>query len=141
MRPSPTFVKRKRRGFSITELLLVIAMVSVLAGFAVVSFVRDRAVYRTNIAVEIANYLQNARIDSMRRSAKDLNQMAQVKILNRKSYSVAIDADNDGVLDIPRVIKLPEQPEVQFEGPFPKTYTFDGQGQAVDPQNRRISPQ
>lgn len=64
MRPPLTSVKKTRRSFSISELLLVIAMVSVIAGFAVVSLVRaNRSVYRTNTAVEIANYLQRARLD------------------------------------------------------------------------------
>ena len=141
MRPRLTYSKQKARGFSVTELLLVIAMILVIAGFAVVSLVRgNRAAYRTNTAVEIANYLQKARVDSMRRGAKDINQMAQVKIFNRKFYSVAIDGDNDGYLDVPLVMSLPEQPGVAINGPFPKTYIFDWQGQTVDSQNQRVAP-
>ena len=81
MRPHLTFVKQNSSGFSVTELLLVAAMALVVAGFVVVFLVRgNRVSDRTNTAVEIANYLQKARLDSMRRSATDLNQMAQVKV-------------------------------------------------------------
>jgi len=36
----------------------------------------------------------------MRRNATDLNQMSQVKIFNRRFYSIAIDSDGDGNLDV-----------------------------------------
>ncbi len=55
MRPHLTFVKQNL-GFSITELLLVTAMVSVIAGFVVVSLVRaNRTTDRTNTELD---YLQ-----------------------------------------------------------------------------------
>ena len=128
-------------GLSAFELLLVIAIVSVIAGFVVVSLVRgNRAAYRTSTAVEIATSLQKARIDSMRRNARDLNQMAQVKIFNRRFYSIAIDGDADGNLDVPLVKSLPEETEVEINGPFPKTYIFNWQGQTVDSQNNRVAP-
>jgi type II secretory pathway pseudopilin PulG len=142
MRTHLTFTKRNARGFSVSELLLVIAMVSVVAGFVVVSLVRgDRAASRTSAAVEIANHLQKARVDSMRRNAKDLRQMAQVKIFNRRFYSIAIDGDGDGNLDIPLVKSLPEQAGVEINGPFPKNYIFNWQGQTVDSKNNRVAPQ
>jgi hypothetical protein len=67
--------------------------------------------------------------------------MAQVKVFNRRFYSVALDGDNDGQLDIPLVISLPEEPGVEINGPFPKTYIFDGQGQTVDSQKQRVAAQ
>jgi prepilin-type N-terminal cleavage/methylation domain-containing protein len=142
MQPYLTFVKQGQRGFSVTELLLVLAMISVIVGFAVVSVVRgNRAAYSTSTAVEIAGYLQKARADSMRRNPKDLNQMAQVKIFNRRLYSIAIDGDGDGNLDVPLVKSLPEPTGVEINGPFPKTYIFNSQGQTVDLQNTRVAPQ
>lgn len=127
------------RGFSTTEILIVVAMIAVVAGFGVLSFVRGgRTVDRTNTAVELATNLQKARLDSMRRNPNDVGQMAQVKVFNRRFYSVALDADHDGQLDIPLVISLPEEPGVEINGPFPKTYIFDGQGQTVDSQKQRV---
>jgi type II secretory pathway pseudopilin PulG len=135
-------LKQKQSGFSVTELLLVVAMISAVGGFVVLSLVRgNRAAYRTDTAVEIAGYLQKARVDSMRRNPKDLAQMAQVKIFNRKFYSLVIDGDGDGNLDIPLVKSLPEQGGIEINGPFPKTYIFDSQGQTVDSQNNRVTPQ
>jgi hypothetical protein len=114
-------------------------MVTVVLGFALVSFVRaGKSVERTSAAAEIANYLQKARADSMRRNARDTKQMAQVKIFNRRYYAVAIDGDNDGNLDVPLVKSLPEPLGVEMEGPFPKTYIFDWLGQTVDLQNQRV---
>ena len=141
MCPPLTPCKQQQRGFSVTEMLLAIAMIAAIAGFALVSLFRqDRTTYRTNTAVEIAGYLQKARVDSMRRNAKDIKQMAQVKIFNRRFYSVAIDNDGDGNLDIPLVKALPEQTGLEISGPFPKKYIFNWQGQTVDPQNNRIEP-
>ncbi len=140
MRPHLTFIKQNARGLSVIELLLIIAMVSVIAGFVVVSLARgNRTVDRTNTAVQIANYLQKARLDSMRRQVKDIDQMAQVKVFNRRSYSIAIDADGDGQLDIPLVMNLPAEQGIEMNGPFPKTFIFDALGQPVDSLNRRIS--
>jgi type II secretory pathway pseudopilin PulG len=142
MRPHPTFNKQNARGLSVTELLLVIAMVSVIAGFAVISLARgNRTATRTQIAVEIANYLQKARLDSMHRNAKDISQMAQVKVFNRRFYSIAIDADGDGQLDVPLVMNLPAEQGIEMNGPFPKTFIFDGAGQTVDSLNHRVSPE
>ncbi len=140
MRPPLTFYKHRVRGFSVIEYLLILAMVSVIAGYALVSYVREqRAAARTNTAMELAKCLQKARIDSMRRNAKDINQMAQVKVFNRSMYSVAIDADGDGYLDTPLVTSLEKQ-GVEINGPFPKTFIFDWLGQTVDSQNHRSPP-
>jgi hypothetical protein len=128
-------------GLSMVELVIVGAMLAVVVGFALVSFVRfGRGVERTSSATEIANWLQKARLDSMKRSVRDVNQMAQVKIFNRRFYSVAIDGDNDGNLDVPLVKSFPESSGVEMEGPFPKTFIFDRLGQTVDMQNQRVSP-
>ena len=77
----------------------------------------------------------------MRRNATDLNQMSQVKIFNRRFYSIAIDGDGDGNLDVPLVKSLPQETEVEISGPFPKTYIFNWQGQTVDSQNNSVVPQ
>jgi Tfp pilus assembly protein FimT len=142
MRPHLTAIKNNARGFSVTELLLVVGMISVIVGFVVLSLVRgNRTAYRTTAAVEIGNKLQQARLDSMRRNAQEINQMAQVKVFNRRVYSIAIDGDNDGLLDVPLVMSLPEQQGVEINGPFPKTYIFDGQGRTVDAQKKPVATQ
>jgi hypothetical protein len=67
--------------------------------------------------------------------------MAQVKIFNRKSYSLAIDADGDNQLDIPLVMNLPAEQGIEMNGPFPKTFIFDGLGQTVDSLSHRVTPE
>jgi type II secretory pathway pseudopilin PulG len=130
------------RGVSVFELLIVALMVAVVLGFALVNFVQgQRAIMRTTTATELATVLQKARLDSMRRSAKDVAGMAQVKILNNRIYSIAVDADNDGNLDVPQVMTLPEEKGVDIGGPFPKNFIFDWLGQTVDEQNRRTNMQ
>ena len=139
MRTSPN--SPTDRGVSGVDLLIGAAILFVIIGFVVVSLVRgSRTTYRTNTAVEIAGYLQKARADSIRRNARFLNQMAQVKIFNRRFYSIALDADGDGNLDVPLVKSLPEQADTEINGPFPKTYIFNWQGQTVDLQNNPVAP-
>lgn len=141
MRTLLTSFQQNKRGFSKLELLLVVAMISVVGGFAVVSLVRgSRTVDRTRTAIELANYLKKARVDSMRRKPKDVNQMAQIKVFNRRYYSITIDGDNDNQVDIPLVMTLPQEQGVEISGPFPKTYIFDSLGQTVDQQSQRMTP-
>jgi len=141
MRPHLTSVKQTALGVSGTDLLIVIAMATAIIGFTVVSLVRgSRASDRTNFAVEIANQLQKARLDSIRRKPVALDQMAQLKVFNRRFYSIAIDADSDGYLDVPLVISLPENTGVEINGPFPRTYIFDAEGRTVDEALRPLAP-
>jgi hypothetical protein len=140
MRPHLTLPKKT--GFSKLELLTAAAMFFVVVGFFVVRFVQgSRINQRTSSSLELANYLQRARLDSIKRSATDITQMAQVKMFNRSLYSVAIDADGDNQLDIPLILSLPEKQALQFNGPFPKTYIFNQLGQTVDEDENRVAPQ
>lgn len=128
-------------GVSTVEILIAVAMLSVVAGFALLKLVNgNQNNDRQNLTVDLANHLQKARLDSMRRQVKDINQMGQVKVFNRRSYSIAIDADGDGLLDIPLVMNLPAEQDVGINGPFPKTFIFDGLGQPLDQSRQRVSP-
>lgn len=129
-------------GLAAIEVLIVIVMVCIVVGFLCFKFIKgNHTAYRQSTAVDFATYLQKARLDSMRRQVKDVSQMAQVKVFNRRSYSIAIDADGDGQLDIPLVMNLPTEQGIEMNGPFPKTYIFDGLGQTVDPLSHRTSPE
>ncbi len=126
------------RGISILEILIVILMIAVVMGFVLVNLVQSqKAIIRASTATELATLLQKARLDSMRRTAKNMDQMAQVKIFNRRIYSMTLDGDNDGNLDVPLVMNLPEEKDAEIAGPFPKTFIFDWLGQTVDEQNHR----
>ncbi len=126
-------------GVTKIEILIAIAMLSVVAGFVFFKIIRSpKAESRASVSRDLAAYLEKARSDSMRRKATEINDMAQVKIFNRKFYSVALDANGDGHLDIPLVMSFPPEQGVEFQGPFPKTFIFDGQGRNVDLNNRPV---
>jgi hypothetical protein len=57
--------------------------------------------------------------------------MAQITVLNESFYSVTMDQDGDGALDVPRVVDLQGQ-QLTIDGPYPRTYLFDKSGKAVD---------
>ena len=65
--------------------------------------------------------------------------MAQVTIVNATYYSVTIDADGNGALDAPKVIGLPVNTDLQFNGSFPRTIYFDWRGRTVN-STGTISP-
>jgi len=120
------------KGFSVLELLIAAVLVLIVISYAVTTVVRgQKPALRTNAARQVVNYLQQARNDSMRRRATVTSEMAQVTILNDRYYSVTMDANGDGVLDTPLLVRLVEQ-HVNLGGPFPRTYMFDSHGKPVD---------
>jgi prepilin-type N-terminal cleavage/methylation domain-containing protein len=120
------------RGFSALELLIVVAMISVISGFAIIQITRGRQdMTRVNAAQQLAAYLEKARLDSVRRHPS-LAQMAQVSIVNANFYTVTIDSDGNGTLDAPQVFNLPAGSGLQFAVPYPRTIYFDGRGRTVD---------
>lgn len=128
------------RGFSVLELLIAVLLILILVSYAVTTVMRgQKPALRANAARQFVNYLQQARNDSMRRRATVSSQMAKVTILNDRYYCVAVDANGDGDLDTPLLISLVEQ-RVTFNGPFPRTFTFDAVGKIVDPNGNAIHP-
>lgn len=128
------------RGVSIIELLIVVAMVSVLVGFALMQVAEARQdLARENAAQQLAAYLEKARLDSIRRFPSTAAQMAQVSIPDANSYSVTIDSNWDGTLDAPRVINLPAGSNLQFTT-FPRTIYFNWRGRTVDAAGNPADP-
>lgn len=128
-------------GFSVIELLIVVAMVSVLVGFALLQIAEARQdLARENAAQQIAAYLEKARLDSIRRHPLTTAQMAQVRIIDANFYSVTIDANWDGVLDAPRVISVPSGSNLQFNIPYPRTIYFNWRGRTVDAAGNPATP-
>lgn len=128
-------------GISVLELLIVVAMISVLSGFALLQIVRTRQVMmRNNAAQQMAAFLEKARLDSVRRRPFGAAQMAQVSIVNATFYSVTIDADGDGTLNAPQVIRLPTGTDFQFNGPFPRTIYFNWRGRTEDAAGNSATP-
>ncbi len=129
------------RGVSILELLIVIAMVSVIIGFALMQVVEGRQdMTRENAAQQLAAYLEKARLDSVRRHPNLPAEMAQVSIINASFYSVTIDANGDGALDAPRVFSMPAESNLQFNTPYPRTIYFNWRGRTVDNAGNPANP-
>jgi prepilin-type N-terminal cleavage/methylation domain-containing protein len=128
-------------GFTVLELLIVIAMIAVISGFALIQIVRARQLMiRANAAQELLGYLEKARLDSVRRRPATTAEMAQVQIVNATFYSVTIDADGNGTLDAPRVKSLPSNTDLQFTGSFPRTIYFNWRGRTVNSSNAITTP-
>jgi prepilin-type N-terminal cleavage/methylation domain-containing protein len=130
-----------RRGFSTVELLIVVVIILIVITYTLTTVVRgQKPALRSNAARQLANYLEQARNDSIRRRATKSSQMAQVTVLNEKYYSVMMDANGDGALDTPVVISLADQ-RVTLNGPFPRTFIFDLVGKPVDSSANAIQPE
>jgi type II secretory pathway pseudopilin PulG len=128
------------QGFSTIELLMVVVIILIVITYTLTTVVRgQKPALRANAARQLANYLEQARNDSVRRRANGSSQMAQVTILNEKYYSVMLDANGDGALDTPLVINLNDQ-RVSLNGPFPRTFMFDLAGKPVDTSANVIHP-
>jgi prepilin-type N-terminal cleavage/methylation domain-containing protein len=133
--------RRKSAGFSVLELLIVVAMISVVAGFALLQIFRSQQqMKRANAAQLFAAHLEKARLDSVRRHPSTSAQMAQVAIINATFYSVTIDSTGDGTLEPPSVISLPPNTDFQFNGPFPRTIYFNWRGRTVDAAGAPATP-
>ena len=123
---------RRSAGFATVDFLIVAVIILIVVTYAWTAIVQaQRWQAREGAAQQFASFLERARSDSMRRRATDAKQMAQITVLNEKFYSVTIDENGDGALDVPRVINLQDQ-ELTIGGPYPRTFMFDRNGKSVD---------
>src|SRR5688572_30109597 len=113
--------RRGEAGFSIGQLVITVAVVGIVTSFGVIGIARTRGTYRLSSATEeIATYMEQARLDSIRRHAKTdptappaapaADQMASITFDSVNSYVVTMDFDNDGVVeaDERRTVTLPD---------------------------------
>ena len=129
------------RGISVVELLIVTGMVFVLSGFALTQITRaSKSVTRTNVARQMSIYIEKARLDSIRRHATSVSQMARVTLTSSTVYSVTWDANGDGVLDSARVVTMPAGSNLAFAGTFPQTIRFNWRGNTVDSSGAATTP-
>lgn len=96
----------RQNGFTLLQVLIVVLVIAVIGGMAVFGIVQARQRIRlTNSARLLASYLEKARVDSIRRHATELDQMAGVTINNDdSSYTVRIDFDGNGTVDTLNVV-------------------------------------
>lgn len=133
---SATLSKNGERGFSLLELILILAAIGIVSGFAYVRLAAAREVMRvTNSSREFTSFVQKARLDSIRRHATTAAAKATVVVNNATTYTVTGDFDGNGVTDSLREL----QQGVSFSATatdgnaavLPITLTFDWRGKAT----------
>jgi len=85
---------RGSRGFSMVELVIVLAVISIVVAFAVLGVKRAMASVRLQNSIrQLASRVEAARIDAIRR-----HKSATVEFTNDKSYSITMDFNGTGVV-------------------------------------------
>src|SRR6185436_5174682 len=108
------------KGFSTVQLVITLAVMGIITGFAVVGITRARSAFRlSNSAREFAAYVERARADAVRRHGQ-----ATVSAVNTTAYTVTMDFDNSGTVST-RTFRL--QQDVVFTTGI-KSVTFDWRG-------------
>jgi Tfp pilus assembly protein FimT len=127
-------------GVSIVEMLLVFLIIAVVSAWAFMRIVEAQQSARLAGATqELTAYLDKARLDSIRRHATAVEQMAQVSINSPTSYSVRLDANGDGNLDPPRVFNFAGR-GINFNvAAFPTVIRFNWRGRVADASGEQTS--
>src|SRR5687767_11440445 len=103
-----TSTMRKRNGFTMVEILIMAAIISIVTAFGLMGITRARASVRlSGAAREYATYIERARMHSIRNHADNEDERANLAITEAKtSYVVTMDIDGDGDMEA-RTIGLP----------------------------------
>ncbi len=121
-------------GKSLLEILIVLVVGAVIIAMAVTGMTSAKAnITRQNYAREFKGNLERARYDAVKRRAKNLDQMARIKILTATSYEVYLDYDQNGILESTekRTFTITAQSNVKILGTdlvFPTTIRFNHAG-------------
>ncbi|MDX6695307.1 MAG: hypothetical protein QOF02_2910 [Blastocatellia bacterium] len=120
-------------GVSIVEMLIVLLIIVVASAWAFMRIVEAQQSARLAGATqELTAYLDKARLDSIRRHATTVGEMAQVSIDSPTSYSVRLDANGDGELDAPRVFNFTSRGISFNVAAFPTVIRFNWRGRVAD---------
>ena len=120
-------------GFSVPELLIVVALSSIIASFALISFLNANKSFNLAGATRtLSTYLEKARTDSVRRHGG-----ASINVNSATSYTVNIDFAGTGVATA-RTVTLPAGTSLRYTLPpsttiidpstTPITLTYDWRG-------------
>jgi type II secretory pathway pseudopilin PulG len=128
---------RGERGFTVVEMVIIGAVITIVAGFSVFSIVRSRENMRLLASTrELQTNLERASADAARR-----HDSARVQVIDAHRYLVAMDFSGDGTLDAngdsmidladEHILTLP--PGVAFEtSPLPAPAVFDWRGRVPE---------
>ena len=124
-------------GFSLLEMLVVVALITVVSSFAILSFQKSNRNFRLAGATRsLSGYLEKARLDAVRRHGG-----ASININSETSYTVNVDFDGSGTTTS-RTITLPEGTTVSYTLPpatastnpstSPITISYDWRGRSTN---------
>jgi prepilin-type N-terminal cleavage/methylation domain-containing protein len=145
MNPQMTAISQKRyqsneRGASLVEMLIVLMIISIASTWAYMRIVEAQQAARlTAETQQLTAYLDKTRLDSIRRHATAVAQMAQLSIDSATSYSVMLDSNGDGVLDPPRVFNFQPGGVAFNVAVFPTVIRFNWRGRMVDAGGTQIN--
>ena len=124
-----------QRGFTLLQVILVVALISILTAFGTVGVVKGRAYMRlAGSARTFAGLAEKARADSVRRHAMGA-AMSNMQLINATSYTVTMDFDNNGVIDASDTRTFNLDTNVAFDQYSVGTsITFDWRGRSVTGQ-------
>ena len=92
---TPLDLVRSEKGFSILQMVITVAVASIVSTFAVINFVNTRQSLKLQNSVrQLAGYLEKARLDSIRRHANPVN--SSVVFTSPTSYDVTMDFAGSG---------------------------------------------
>lgn len=141
--------KNSQVGTSIIELLIVLTIAAILVTASVAMFGRSTAnLHRQNVARQFKNYLERSRFDSIKRHANDPTQMATVEIVNPGRFTVTVDRNQNGNLEVPAETTIIDIAAVGMariassDFAYPITIKFDYRGQVTvrNGNNAEIDP-
>src|SRR6267378_7069224 len=131
-------------GFTLLQLLITVAIIGIVTAYAFTQLSNAQQAMRlSGSSREFMNYMEKARIDSIRRHAMTSAQMASISITGLRSYTIAMDFNSDGAVET-RVIDLPQNRGVKFVTgstilPIKITYNWRGRPTAVDGNGAAIT--
>ena len=90
--PTTQCVSRRQSGFTLMQLVITLAVISVVSSLAVLGITRARGSLRlSNSSRQFAAYVERARADAVRR-----HDQASVQMLTPSTYSVTMDFEGGG---------------------------------------------
>jgi prepilin-type N-terminal cleavage/methylation domain-containing protein len=130
-------LSNRQSGYTLSEILIVLVVLGIVLTFAVAQFGKSSENFgRQNIAREFKVSLERARFDSVKRHANVCSDMSSVTIDSSTSFSVSVDLNQNGHLDLPaetRTITFDTRGDVNLIGngvTLPVTIRFDERGRA-----------
>jgi Tfp pilus assembly protein FimT len=121
-------------------MLIVLIIIVLFSAWAFMHIVEaQQSVRLAGATQQLTAYLDKARLDSIRRHATTVDEMARVSIDSPTRYSVWLDANGDGEIDPPRVFNFP-QGSINFNvATFPTVIRFNWRGRVADAAGEQTS--